>query len=94
MNKVSFVDKLVRKVVDEGTAIVRVGWERRTEKVKIQRMRYEYYPLEDPQMLQALAQATQLYMQDPDLFELNMEIPDSLKASVEYGVQNHVAVYA
>ena len=25
MNKVSFVDKLVRKVVDEGTAIVRVG---------------------------------------------------------------------
>lgn len=94
MNKVSFVDKLVRKVVDEGTAIVRVGWERRTEKVKVERMRYEYYPLEDPQMLQALAQATQLYMQDPDLFELNMEIPDSLKASVEYGVQNHVAVYA
>ena len=39
MNKVSFVDKLVRKVVDEGTAIVRVGWERRTEKVKVQRMR-------------------------------------------------------
>ena len=94
MNKVSFVDKLVRKVVDEGTAIVRVGWERRTEKVKVERMRYEYYPLEDPQMLQALAQATQLYMQDPDLFELNMEIPDSLKASVEYGVQNHVAVFA
>ena len=58
MNKVSFVDKLVRKVVDEGTAIVRVGWERRTEKVKIQRMRYEYYPLEDLQMLQALAYAT------------------------------------
>lgn len=94
MNKVAFVDKMVRKVVDEGTCIVRVGWERMTEKVKVQRMKYEYYPLEDPEMLQSLAQATQLYMENPDLFELSLDIPDSLKASVEYGVQNKVAVYA
>lgn len=94
MNKVAFIDKVVRKVVDEGTAIIRVGWERKTEKVKVQRMKYEYYPLQDEQMLQILAEATQMYMQDPDLFELNMEIPDSLKAAVEYGIQNHVAVYA
>jgi len=94
MNKVAFIDKVVRKVVDEGTAIIRVGWERKTEKVKVQRMKYEYYPLEDEQMLQVLAEATQQYMDDPDLFEMNMDIPDSLKASVEYGIQNHVAVYA
>lgn len=94
MNKVAFIDKLVRKVVDEGTAIIRVGWERKTEKVKVQRMKYEYYALDDPQQLQILAEATQMYMQDPEMFEMNMEIPDSLKASVEYGIQNKVAVYA
>lgn len=94
MNKVAFVDKMVRKVVDEGTCIVRVGWERKTEKVTVMRMKYDYYPLQDEQMLQVLAEATQKYMQDPDMFEMDMSIPDSLKASVEYGVQNKVAVYA
>lgn len=94
MGKVAFVDKMVRKTVDEGTCIVRVGWERRTEKVTVERMKYNYYPLEDEQMLQILAQATQEYMADADLFEMNVNIPDSLKASVEYGIQNKVAVYA
>jgi hypothetical protein len=94
MGKVAFIDKMVRKTVDEGTCIVRVGWERRTEKVTVQRMKYNYFPLQDEQMLQILAQATQQYMADPDVFELDVSIPDSLKASVEYGVQNQVAVYA
>lgn len=94
MGKVAFIDKMVRKTVDEGTCIVRVGWERKTEKVTVQRMKYKYYQLQDEEMLQILAQATQEYMADPDLFELNVNIPDSLKASVEYGIQNQVAVYA
>jgi hypothetical protein len=94
MNKVAFVDKLVRKVVDEGTAIVRVGWERKTEKVLVQRMKYNYFALEDPDQLQILAEATQMYMQDSEMFEMDTSIPDSLKASVEYGVQNQIPVYA
>jgi len=94
MGKVAFIDKMVRKTVDEGTCIVRVGWERRTEKVTVQRMKFNYYPLQDEQMLQILAQATQEYMADPDLFECNPNIPESLKASVEYGLQNQIAVYA
>jgi len=94
MNKVAFIDKMVRKTVDEGTCIVRVGWERKTEKVKVQRMKYQYYPLDDEEQLLILAQATAMYMADPEMFEMNLEIPDSLKASVEYGIQNKIPVYA
>lgn len=94
MNKVAFIDKMVRKTVDEGTCIVRVGWDRKTEKVKTERMTYNYYPLTDPEMLQVLAQASEQYMADPDLFELDTSIPESLKAAVEYGFQNQIAVYA
>lgn len=94
MNKVAFIDKVVRKVVDEGTCIVRIGWERKTEKVKIQQMKYEYYALEDPEQLMILAQATAMFMADPEMFEMSTEFPDSLKASVEYGIENKVPVYA
>lgn len=94
MKKVAFIDKYVRKTVDEGTCVVRVGWERKTERVTVQKMVYEYYPLENEQMLQILVQATEAYMADPDLFEMSTEYPDSLKASVEYGIQNKIAVYA
>lgn len=94
MKKVAFIDKYVRKTVDEGTCVVRVGWERKTERVTVQKMVYEYYPLEDEQMLQILVQATEAYMADPDFFEMSTEYPDSLKASVEYGIQNKIAVYA
>ena len=34
INKVDFIDKYVRTVVDEGTAIVRLGWERVTKEVE------------------------------------------------------------
>ena len=94
INKVAFVDRYVRKTVDEGTCVVRVGWERRTEKVLVEKVKYLYYPLDDPEQLAILAQATQMFMEDPDAFEANMDIPDSLKASVEYSAENQTPVFA
>lgn len=94
INKVAFVDRYVRKTVDEGTCVVRVGWERKTERVLVEKIKYDYYSLDDPEQLAILAQATQMYMDDPDAFEANEEIPDSLKASVEYAAENQVPVYA
>ena len=94
LNKVAFIDRYVRKVVDEGTAIVRVGWERKTEKVLVEKVKYDFYALEDPEQLQILAQASQMYMADQAAFEANRDIPDSLKASVEYSMENQIPVYA
>jgi len=94
INKVDFIDRFVRKTVDEGTCIVRVGWERTTEKVVEEKQVYSYFPIKDPQQAQVLAEATKRYMADPKEFERDRTIPDTLRASVEYGIEHHIAVYA
>lgn len=94
LDKVDLIDRLVRKTVDEGTCIARVGWERKTEKVKVQVPQYDYYPITDPQQLQLLTQATQYMVSDPEGFEADTSIPDDLRASVEYSAENQIPVYA
>lgn len=94
LRKVDWIDKYVRKTVDEGTCIVRIGWERKTEKVKSKQTKWEYYEITDPNQLQVLAQATQMYMDDPVLFKSDGAVPENLLASVEYSAQNKKPVYA
>lgn len=94
IRKVDWIDKYVRKTVDEGTAIVRVGWERKSEKIKTTLNKWEYYPITDQQQLEVLAQATQMYMDDPILFTTDTNVPESLVASVEYSAQAKIPVYA
>lgn len=94
LRKVDWIDRYVRKTVDEGTCIVRVGWERKTEQVKTIQTKWEYYPIEDPKQLEVLAQATQMYMQDPVLFKSDGAVPENLLASVEYSAENQIPVYA
>lgn len=94
IRKVDWIDKYVRKTVDEGTAIVRVGWERKSEKIKTTLNKWEYYPITDQQQLEVLAQATQMYMDDPILFMTDTNVPESLIASVEYSAQAKIPVYA
>lgn len=94
IRKVDWIDKYVRKTVDEGTAIVRVGWERKSEKIKTILNKWEYYPITDQQQLEVLAQATQMYMDDPILFTTDTNVPESLVASVEYSAQVKIPVYA
>ena len=91
INKVSFIDRYVRTVVDEGTCILRVGWERKTEKVKKTRPIYEYYPTESEEHIKMLVEATKLYVDEDPQYEA---LPDDLKASVEYGAEHQVAVIA
>lgn len=97
IDKVDLIDRYVRKTVDEGTSILRVGWERKTEKVEIEVPTYEYYEMnefEHAEQLQILAQASEMYVSDPEAFENDPSIPDDLKASVEYTMEHGVTVYA
>ena len=91
INKVSFIDRYVRTTVDEGTCIVRTGWIKEIGKVLVSEPVYSYYPIEDEEHLQILTQATDLYVNEDPSYE---ELPDDLKASVEYSADNQVAVYA
>jgi hypothetical protein len=96
INKVAFIDKLVRKTVDEGTCVVRVGWERKTEKVNVEKTTYEYVPMDmgDEEAMQILAEATKMALESPDEWEADESIPDSLRESVEYGIENQEMVIA
>lgn len=93
MNKVAFIDRYVRTTVDEGTCILRVGWERDTEQVLVEKIIYDYFPMEpdDVEGLQMLQQATQLMMDEDPQYE---EAPDSLKASVEKSAELGEPVFA
>ena len=96
LNKVDFIDRYVRKTVDEGTCVVRVGWERKTEKVKVLKPVYEYTALEmgDEEGMQMLAQATEMATQDPEAWEVDPNIPDELRAAVEFGLEHQEMVVA
>jgi len=97
LNKVDLIDRYVRKTVDEGTCILRVGWERKTEKVTVQVPVYDYYELnefEHGEQLAVLAEASQMFMSDREAFESDPNIPDDLRASVEYTMEHGITVRA
>lgn len=85
LNKVNFIDNYVRTVVDEGTCIIQVGWDRQTIKVQEQVPVYSYFPIEDPQSLQILQEAQNLRQTNPREYE--EKIDDQIKASIEYTEQ-------
>ena len=96
LNKVDFIDRYIRKTVDEGTCVVRIGWERKTEKVKVLKPVYEYTMLEmgDEEGMQMLSQATEMATTNPEAWEADPSIPDELRAAVEYGLENQEMVVA
>lgn len=85
LNKVNFIDNYVRTVVDEGTCIIQVGWDRQTIKVQEEVPVYSYFPVEDPQDLQILQEAQNLRQSNPREYE--EKIDDQIKASIEYTEQ-------
>ena len=86
LNKVKFIDDYVRTVVDEGSCIVQVGWERLTTKEKQIVPVYSYYPAEDEEALAILNQALELKQKNPR--EYNESIDEAIKASIDYSQQN------
>lgn len=82
VNKVKFIDDLVHSVVDDGTAVVSVGWVQEIKKVKVDVPVWEYYTPENPEYEMYLQQALELKSQNPRGYEEGM--PDEIKASVDF----------
>ena len=80
LDKVSFIDNLVRATVDEGTSIVRVGWRRKIKKTMQDVPVFAYYPIEDEESMQLLQQAVEA-SSDPSQVAT---FPPELKASVDF----------
>ncbi len=86
LDRVRFIDEYVRTNVDEGSSVVRIGWERLTKKVKEMVPEYEHVQPEDEQQVQALEQAIMLKQQDPRSY--NEQVPEEVRASVDFYEEN------
>ena len=95
LNKVKFVDEVIRKVVKEGTAIARTGWEFHEEEVLERIPQFEYTQVEDPQEQEQLLAEYQELMQlmetAPDSYE---QLPEAKKAGFEMSMEQQGAFTA
>lgn len=82
LDKIKLIDDYVRSAVDEGTCIVKLGWNRVTTMVTEEVPIYSFYPLQDEQGLQLLQQAVELKQSNPR--EYQETIPDDFKEAVNY----------
>ena len=55
LDKIKFIDEYVRTCVDEGTAVVKLGWKYTEETVEVEVPIMEQVPVQDPAMAQQLA---------------------------------------
>lgn len=92
INKVDFIDKYIRTVVDEGTAIVRLGWERVTKEVEEKVPTYQFIPVQSQEEQQQLEQAVQLKQSNPRMF--NEQVPDEIKEAVKFFEESQQPVVA
>lgn len=91
LNKVKLIDDYVRSVCDEGTSIIKIGWERQTKPVKQTVPVWAYYPITDQQSLMALQQAMELKQENPRAFN---EGDPAMKAAVEFYLESNEPVMA
>ncbi len=84
IKKVKFIDDYVRAAVDEGTVVVRVGWDFQEADMPVQKPIFAYREASTPNEIQQLANATQLAQQDPGGFSVvDEDIQESVRISAE-----------
>lgn len=79
IDKVKFIDDVVHTVVNEGTCIIRTGWEQKIQKETRERTVYEYLP-GSAQLAEVIQQLALFREENPNGFE--SEVPDHLKESL------------
>lgn len=82
MNKVRFIDQYIRTSVDDGSAIVRLGWNRVAVMEDVEVPVWEYQQPQSQQEVDLLQQAIEYKQMNPRGYE--EEVPEEIKASVSY----------
>jgi hypothetical protein len=82
INRVNFVDNYVRSCVDEGTAVVRCGWNRITIEVEEEVPVWEHQAPRSQEEVDLLQQLIELRQMDPGGYET--KAPPEMKAAVEF----------
>lgn len=92
LNKVKLVDDYVHSIVDDGTGIARIGWERKTVKIKTETPVFQLYPIENQEQADVLQQALQLQAENPREYDETMS--EDIKEAVNYFNETGEATYA
>lgn len=86
MNKVSFIDEYVRAAVEEGTVIIKTGWNFKEEEYEDEEPVVQFVP--DLAFEATIQQLMQLQQDSPSLFQTN--VPEELKQALEISAQEGV----
>lgn len=88
MDKTHLIDNYVRAVVDEGTAVLRVGWEFEEETVTEDKPVFQFVP--DPAMAEMHQQLAQMWEESPSQYL--SEVPEELRQAHEMTMANGVPI--
>ncbi|ANT44358.1 portal protein [Pseudomonas phage vB_Pae575P-3] len=91
LNKQRFIDEYVRAGVDEGTIIVKVGWNYQSRTVKEQVVTYEMMPDSSEELAQIYQTAAQIREESPSEYP---EIPEDVRLGLEETEANGIQVRA
>jgi hypothetical protein len=89
IKRVNFIDEFVRAAVDEGTVILRTGWEYEEEVVKEVIPVFNFAPTRDPAVLQQLQQYAQLQQENPNGWN---SLPPEWQQATQQSIQAGVAL--
>ena len=87
IDKVGFIDKMVRACVNEGTAILRTSWVHKTESVTSEVP--NFMQIEDPSYAEELQQHLQMLQAQPDYLE---DLPEETRLSIELSQQAGIPI--
>ena len=85
LSKVKFIDEYVRTAVDEGTVVVRTGWEYEEKVEEVEVPDFQFMPTQNPQLMQQY----QMMQQDPNMLQ---EAPPELVQAFQLSMQQGIPV--
>lgn len=86
IKKIDFIDEYIRTAVDEGSVVVRVGWDYQEETVLEEKKKYTFIQSNDPLTIQKLTEIQELYQTDPITYEstISQEDKQAFVLSLQY----------
>lgn len=91
LNKTTFIDQYVRTATDEGTVIVRTGWERHEKTVKERVPEWGFFPITTPQQQSEFQEALDLRQRN---FNEYLNMPEHKRQAVDYYLESQTPTIA
>ena len=88
IDKTKFIDEYVRTCVDEGTSIIKLGWDYKEETVEVEVPDFDFQPTQEANQVHQQLHA--MMQEDPERFQ--QEIPPEIQQAHEMSMQGGTAV--